>query len=55
MINGEAKGFIANLFEGIDYFKFHPITLAIIHMVSADGEEVLLVQDVLNKGMSVDS
>jgi hypothetical protein len=55
MVNGDAKGFIANLFEGIDHVKFHPTTSAITHMVSADGEEVLLAQDVLTKGMSVDS
>ena len=55
MIEGDTKGFITNLFEGVDEVRFVPITQDISHMISKDGEEVHLVKEVMTRNMNVDS
>jgi dynein heavy chain len=55
MIEGDTKGFITNLFEGVDSVRFHEQSQDITHMLSKEGEEVHLVKEVLTRNMNVDS
>jgi len=55
MIEGDTKGFITNLFEGVDSVRFHEQSYDITHMISKEGEEVHLVKEVMTRNMNVDS
>ena len=54
MVSSESKGFISNLFEGVDRVQFAELSQEVTHMVSKDGEEVFLVQKVPTKRATVD-
>lgn len=54
MVSGESKGFIGNLFEGAEKVRFEQLSQEVTHMISKDGEEVQLVQNVATKRLSVD-
>lgn len=49
MLEEGSKGFITNLFEGIDSVRFHELSQDLTHMIAKDGEEVHLVREVLTR------
>jgi hypothetical protein len=40
MLSGESKGFISNLFEGVENVQFEELSQELTHMISKEGEEV---------------
>mmetsp|Transcript_42572 Transcript_42572/g.65297 ORF Transcript_42572/g.65297 Transcript_42572/m.65297 type:complete len:164 (+) Transcript_42572:276-767(+) len=55
MIEEDNKGFVSNLFEGIEDITFNETTLEITHMVSKEKETVHLLREVTTRRMNVDS
>jgi hypothetical protein len=49
MLEEGSKGFITNIFEGIDQVRINELDLFITHMISKDGEEVALVKQVMTR------
>mmetsp|Transcript_42648 Transcript_42648/g.65413 ORF Transcript_42648/g.65413 Transcript_42648/m.65413 type:complete len:94 (-) Transcript_42648:2156-2437(-) len=54
MLSGESKGFITNLFEGVENMMFRDDTQELTHMQSKDNETIELVREVQTQNMKLD-
>ena len=55
IVSENHKGFIQNIFEGIEKIEFHEITGEVTAMVSKEGEVVPLVKPVTTRSLTADT